>query len=171
MQAKNSWENARKFLTDGNKVKITVRFRGREVNNVKMGENVLNKFIQNIMDKIASYNIYASSQENNTITFSCDSVPTIDVEFYVKWQDVIWIPNEITFTINGNSYTAERGMNWEQWCNSEYNTEGWTIQSMASGSYLYMVVKNSNGVGIDSTNEKIVENKAYITSSVIQEPV
>ena len=43
-------KNARKFLTDGNKVEITVRFRGREVNNVKMGENVLNKFIENLQD-------------------------------------------------------------------------------------------------------------------------
>ena len=43
-------KNARKFLTDGNKVKITVRFRGREVNNTKMGEDVLNKFIENLAD-------------------------------------------------------------------------------------------------------------------------
>jgi len=39
-------KNARKFLEDGNKVKITVRFRGREVNNSKAGEAVLEKFIE-----------------------------------------------------------------------------------------------------------------------------
>ena len=43
-------KNARKFLVDGNKVKITVRFRGREVNNSKAGELVLNKFIENLSD-------------------------------------------------------------------------------------------------------------------------
>ena len=43
-------KNARKFLTDGNKVKITVKFRGREVNNVKSGEVVLNKFIEKLED-------------------------------------------------------------------------------------------------------------------------
>ena len=43
-------KNARKFLQDGNKVKITVRFRGREVNNVKSGESVLNKFIEKLED-------------------------------------------------------------------------------------------------------------------------
>ena len=43
-------KNARKFLEDGNKVKITVRFRGREVNNSKMGEDVLNKFIDELED-------------------------------------------------------------------------------------------------------------------------
>ena len=43
-------KNARKFLQDGNKVKITVRFRGREVNNTKAGETVLNKFIEELED-------------------------------------------------------------------------------------------------------------------------
>ena len=39
-------KNAKKFLSDGNKVKITVRFRGRELNYVKLGEEVLNQFIE-----------------------------------------------------------------------------------------------------------------------------
>ena len=43
-------KNARKFLEDGNKVKITVRFRGREVNNSKAGEIVLEKFIDVLSD-------------------------------------------------------------------------------------------------------------------------
>ena len=43
-------KNARKFIEDGNKVKITVRFKGREVNNSKLGEDVLNKFIENLED-------------------------------------------------------------------------------------------------------------------------
>ena len=43
-------KNARKFLEDGNKVKITVRFRGRELNYVKLGEESLNKFIEELSD-------------------------------------------------------------------------------------------------------------------------
>ena len=43
-------KNARKFLEAGNKVKITLRFRGREVNNVKAGESILNKFIEELED-------------------------------------------------------------------------------------------------------------------------
>ena len=43
-------KNAKKFIEDGNKVKITVRFRGREVNNSKAGEAVLNKFIETLED-------------------------------------------------------------------------------------------------------------------------
>ena len=43
-------KNAKKFIEDGNKVKITVRFRGRELNNLKMGENVLNDFAKELED-------------------------------------------------------------------------------------------------------------------------
>lgn len=43
-------KNAEKFLKDGNKVKITVRFRGREMNYVKLGENVLDDFITSLAE-------------------------------------------------------------------------------------------------------------------------
>ena len=43
-------KNAKKFIEDGNKVKITVRFRGRELNYVKAGEETLNEFIENLSD-------------------------------------------------------------------------------------------------------------------------
>lgn len=43
-------KNARAFLESGNKVKFTVRFRGRELNNTKAGEIVLNKFVQDLSD-------------------------------------------------------------------------------------------------------------------------
>ena len=43
-------KNARKFIESGNKLKITVRFRGREINNSKAGEAVLNKFIEELAD-------------------------------------------------------------------------------------------------------------------------
>ena len=38
-------KNARKFLEDGNKVKITVRFRGRELGHKDIGKEVMLKFI------------------------------------------------------------------------------------------------------------------------------
>ena len=43
-------KNARKFLEDGCKVKITVRFRGRELNYASQGENLLNQFIEELSD-------------------------------------------------------------------------------------------------------------------------
>ena len=43
-------KNARKFLEDGCKVKITVRFSGRELNYAKAGEDLLNKFAEELSD-------------------------------------------------------------------------------------------------------------------------
>ena len=43
-------KNIRKFIEDGNKVKITVRFRGRELNYVKQGEALLNKFAEELSE-------------------------------------------------------------------------------------------------------------------------
>ena len=42
--------NARSFLESGNKVKFTLRFRGREMNNVESGEDILNRFIESLSD-------------------------------------------------------------------------------------------------------------------------
>ncbi len=39
-------KNARKFLEDGDKVKATIKFKGRELNNTSFGANVLNKFAE-----------------------------------------------------------------------------------------------------------------------------
>lgn len=43
-------KNARKFIEGGSKVKITVKFRGRELNYTKLGEATLNKFIEELSD-------------------------------------------------------------------------------------------------------------------------
>lgn len=43
-------KNIRKFLEEGNKVKVTVRFRGRELNYTKTGEEVLKKIIDDLKD-------------------------------------------------------------------------------------------------------------------------
>ena len=37
---------ANKWLEEGNKVKVTVRFRGRQMAHVDLGEETLNKFIE-----------------------------------------------------------------------------------------------------------------------------
>jgi len=41
---------AKKFLSSGNKVKITVRFRGREIIHSKLGEAVINNFIEELSE-------------------------------------------------------------------------------------------------------------------------
>ncbi len=42
--------NARKFLLDEDKVKVTVRFRGREIGNSQMGHKILNLFVEKLGD-------------------------------------------------------------------------------------------------------------------------
>jgi len=42
--------NACKFLKDGDKVKVSVRFRGRELNYTSLGEEVLNRFAEALKD-------------------------------------------------------------------------------------------------------------------------
>jgi translation initiation factor IF-3 len=43
-------KNARKFLLDGDKVKITVRFRGREMELGHIGQKILNNFASKLED-------------------------------------------------------------------------------------------------------------------------
>lgn len=43
-------KNAYKFLKDGDKVKVSVRFRGREMNYTSLGEEVLAKFAEAVKD-------------------------------------------------------------------------------------------------------------------------
>ena len=42
--------NARKFLTNGDKVKVTMRFRGREMAHKDIGFNLLTKMIEELQD-------------------------------------------------------------------------------------------------------------------------
>jgi translation initiation factor IF-3 len=42
--------HARRFLGEGNKVKVTMRFRGREMTHTELGEAVLDKFAASLSD-------------------------------------------------------------------------------------------------------------------------
>lgn len=43
-------KNASKFLKDGDKLKVSVKFRGREMNHTSLGSEVLEKFAEGIKD-------------------------------------------------------------------------------------------------------------------------
>mgnify|MGYP000497745988 CR=1 FL=1 len=43
-------KNAIRFLQDGDKVKVSIRFRGREVLHPEIGEEIINKFIEMVKD-------------------------------------------------------------------------------------------------------------------------
>ena len=42
--------NAIKFLQDGNKVKVSIRFRGRQITHTDIGMQVMNDFIERVKD-------------------------------------------------------------------------------------------------------------------------
>ena len=42
--------NARKFIDQGDKVKVTIRFRGREFSRTDLGASVLNRLASELMD-------------------------------------------------------------------------------------------------------------------------
>lgn len=70
----------------------------------------------------------------------------------------------ITFTIAGTSYTAEEGMTWGEWAESDYNTAGASITSdnrIMIGSY----VATDYGVGYQYSTDVIVAGTAYVTSA------
>ena len=64
-------------------------------------------FNDTMTEEIGNCNVHASTQSENSIIFSCDSVPTIDVEFYVKWQDVTWDEDPTSITINPSVMSVE----------------------------------------------------------------
>lgn len=45
-------KSAQRFLSDGNKVKVTIMFRGREMTHPELGSNVLERVIKELGDKI-----------------------------------------------------------------------------------------------------------------------
>ena len=44
------YKNAVKFLKDGNKVKVTIRFRGRQITHSEIGRQVMNEFAERIKE-------------------------------------------------------------------------------------------------------------------------
>lgn len=62
----------------------------------------------------------------------------------------------LTFTIDGTSYQAEAGMTWREWCESEYNTDGYE----AGDNYVTFDIHNYYVTNV-SPNDTIEDNRAY----------
>ena len=45
-------KNAQRFLGDGNKVKVTIMFRGREMTHPELGQDVLDRFAKELGDTV-----------------------------------------------------------------------------------------------------------------------
>lgn len=70
--------------------------------------------------------------------------------------------NLITFTVGSNSFEAEDGMTWSEWCDSEYNTDGYSVQgsTVRIGSSAYHDYITLNTVYVKPT-DIIVDSAAY----------
>lgn len=61
-------KTAGKFLQDGDKVKVSVRFRGREMGHTEIGKEVLNDFVEIIKD-LATVEKAAKLEGKNMVMF------------------------------------------------------------------------------------------------------
>ncbi len=67
----------------------------------------------------------------------------------------------ISFTINGNPYQAEKGMTWENWVYSKYNTDGFdtNVNAVVDASFTYVVI--GGATQSVRVNDEIVPDFAY----------
>jgi translation initiation factor IF-3 len=57
-------KHVRRFLEEGNKAKITVVFRGREITHMELGQSALDKFVEDLQD-IALIEVKAKMEGRN----------------------------------------------------------------------------------------------------------
>lgn len=67
----------------------------------------------------------------------------------------------IDFTIGSKSYQAEEGMTWQEWVESEYNTDGYVV------SYSYIKTQGTAGISVQydtvnvETTDIIIADRVY----------
>ena len=80
------------------------------------------------------------------------SVAGIDNALFGTWSGTFYYDVEmvdfalITFTIDGTEYQAEEGMTWGEWCDSEYNTDGYVIVEVYNTAWQldFQIVMNAS---------------------------
>ena len=99
----------------------------------------------------------------NPLTIFTSTMRTDGNNLIVNAEEVEVIKNVnlITFTIDGTQYSAEDGMTWEQWCNSNYNTYGYAIDYngyIAAGvGHDYVAFSDS----LVESDDVIINNRSY----------
>jgi translation initiation factor IF-3 len=66
-------KNIKNFLNDGDKVKILLSFRGREITHKEIGDKVLDTIIQEIGEENFRFDVPPKSQGNNLFMIICSS--------------------------------------------------------------------------------------------------
>lgn len=106
------------------------------------------------MAVIIEYNgvVIASASDGQTVRLACSGE-------VMKGNVVIRAIDDslISFTIGGESYQAEAGMTWGEWCDTEYNTGGYYVSGNFVYANSYVIVRNA------SPNSSIIANEQYTT--------
>ena len=96
------------------------------------------------------------------------NIPIPVVEVYDGMVTYVGNVNLINFTIEGIEYQAEEGMTWEEWVDSEYNTENYLVDAgggiINNGDYSkYVADASGNFVNTagDNSDDVIIGGHAY----------
>lgn len=93
-----------------------------------------------------------------TTTWSSQKIDSLVGDVEAALDAIIAIQEEligiITFTFYDTTYRAIEGMTWGEWVESEYNTDGWSLD----GDY----ISTGDGYIIDSTTGSFVESTTVI---------
>ena len=108
----------------------TAIINGLEANETAQAVYIDPIYNKEMIEEIGRCKVYASSQNTNSLTFSCEIIPNIDIEFYVKWQNITWVkpvippPNLIDFEYDydeaNDTYTLT---DWKGTTNGVVGTE------------------------------------------------
>lgn len=127
--------------------------------------------------------IYCSGQAADSLTFTCTSVPTEDVQFVVSWQDCVWVEPPaplITFYYEGyytdylgnedivnDTLQAEEGMTWAEWIASPYNIYGDKMGIDVDNIVYYAFSTDNSGLDINIYNDYASDESVVYGDDVI----
>lgn len=118
-------------------------------------------------------NYKLSNIPDTSIAFIKDSkqISTHDTEYsFVNWNvldESSSVQERITFTFEENIYEALLGQTWAEWCNSSYNTIGFTTTWDNYGQYYSNVFQDSDIIQLQggqaiTGNNLIIDKAVYI---------
>lgn len=81
------------------------------------------------------------SLNGDILTMTATDDKTEEFVIFVDGVEKECVTRMIYFAIDGTQFQAEAGMTWAEWCDSEYNTDGW--YKGENGGGIHKVVGNS----------------------------
>lgn len=111
---------------------------------VEVGSSVLWQAANQATEQLTAPEI---SLDGSILTMTATDEQTEEFVIFVGGVETTTVVNLITFTIEGTTYYAEKGMTWGEWVNSEYNIGGFYITSTNTNGWNNVITNGS----IDNT--------------------